>query len=83
MSDLNSKDGVLQFPTPKKESIELSTCKECGEDVNVLYLHSECHPDSPTWTRVELAEDGELARIIVECAECEKHIFTYEINDQN
>ncbi|KKK78627.1 hypothetical protein LCGC14_2841680 [marine sediment metagenome] len=81
MSDLNSKDGVLQFPNPKKELIEFSACTECGGDVGVRYLHSECHPDSPTWVRIE-AEDGELARIIVECAECEKHIFTYEINDQ-
>ncbi len=76
------EDGVIQFPTQKKESSESPCCSECGEDTNVLYLHSECHPDSPTWTRVELAENGELERIIVACAECERHIFTYEINDQ-
>ena len=81
-SKLSKREEVLQFPNSKKEPTEFPSCSECGEDTNVLYLCSECHPDSPTCTKVELAEDGELERIIVECLECEKHIFVYEINDQ-
>ena len=69
---LLNENGEIKFPA----------CTDCGDPVDVLYLHSECHPTSPTWTRAE-AEDGKLIRFVVECAECEQHIFTYEINDQN
>ena len=48
-----------------------------GESVS--YLHSACHPRSPTWTKLE-REDGRTVRAVVECAECEKHIITLSLD---
>lgn len=40
----------------------------CGHESNEFYMHSICHPSSPTWIRWK---DGIYDLI---CAECEKII---------
>jgi len=35
------------------------------------YCHSKCHPESPTWTKMT------EAKIIVECAVCEKTVIEF------
>lgn len=38
-----------------------------------MYLHSRCHPTSPTWASV----DGDV--VTVECAECRKPITHFKV----
>jgi len=45
----------------------------CGYD---FYIHSACHPDSPTWT---LFRDGKL---LIECDECKKIVTEIAIKDE-
>jgi len=55
VQDLRSKKiGIIAVPEKKEEW---------------LVLHSACHPDSPTWARIN-DEGG----IVMECAECGKDI---------
>ena len=46
-------------------------CSGCGDSGDTLYLHSKCHEDVPTWTKLEF-EGGVPVRAVVECAECDK-----------
>ena len=39
-------------------------CEECGDD-GAIYLHSHCHPNTPTWAVVT----GDV--LTIECAQCE------------
>jgi hypothetical protein len=39
-----------------------------------MYLHSKCHPSSPTWVRL-----GSGGRHIVECAECRKLVTAFRV----
>ena len=55
-------------------------CPECGDESNVLYLHSRCHDDVPTWTKLEY-ENGLAVRAVVEYAECEKVIATLPLDN--
>lgn len=48
-----------------------ANCSGCEGNADVLYLHSKCHVDVPTWTKLEY-ENGVAVRAVVECAECEK-----------
>ncbi len=52
----------------------MSECQGCGDETNVLYLHSQCHPEAPTWTKLRI-ENGVAVQAIVECCECEKTIM--------
>lgn len=45
----------------------------CGHDDSVVYLHSKCHPASPTW--VSVRDNG--TTMLVECAECGKEIIMF------
>lgn len=55
------------------------TCSECEKDCTNewLYLHSKCHPDYPTWTRVR----DDVLEVI--CVECHKLIFRCRIVMKN
>jgi peptide subunit release factor 1 (eRF1) len=44
------------------------------DDDRVFYIHSNCHSDSPTWTRYE--SEGFLR---VECSECLKTIVIVKV----
>jgi hypothetical protein len=44
------------------------------DDESVFYIHSNCHPHSPTWTRYE---SGGFLRI--ECSECCKTIAMVKV----
>jgi hypothetical protein len=48
-------------------------CAMCGPGVTHtgLYLHSRCHPTSPTWTVLE-QDHPEMLSLRVECATCGK-----------
>lgn len=45
-------------------SCDKPTCEH-----SVLYLHSRCHPDSPTWVRY-VKGSGELEVLCAECRTC-------------
>ena len=47
-------------------------CEKCGDDSS-LYLHSRCHPASPTWAVLS----GDT--LTIECAECEKVIARFTV----
>jgi len=47
------------------------------DDNSVFYIHSNCHPYSPTWTRYE---DGGFLRI--ECSECFKIIAVVKVAEE-
>jgi hypothetical protein len=44
------------------------------DDDSMFYIHSNCHPCSPTWTRYE---SGGFLRI--ECSECSKTIAIVKV----
>jgi hypothetical protein len=46
---------------------------DCDEDHGPLYLHSQCHPASPTWA---FYEDGQL---VIECAECRTPVTVVQV----
>ena len=48
------------------------TCEQCGDDSS-LYLHSRCHPESPTWAVLS------GATLTIECAECEKVVARFTV----
>jgi hypothetical protein len=47
----------------------------CGHDHSVLYLHSGCHPQTPTWAVYEKAS-GVLT---IRCARCRKVVAQLKI----
>ena len=56
---------------------ELSTmaCSDCGEGDHI-YMHSQCHPDSPTWVNYS---EGYLT---IECAECDAVITVIKVAEE-
>jgi hypothetical protein len=52
-----------------QKQLSKMVCTECECDSSVLWLHSRCHPEAPTWTRYH--RDGFL---IVTCSVCEMEI---------
>lgn len=48
---------------------------EHGCNCDVVYLHSRCHPSSPTW--VAFSEHENTLRVV--CAECEQEIATFQL----
>lgn len=47
-------------------------CGDCGEKATIMYMHSQCHMGSPTWTYIDMEKNV----AIVICAECNKEIIT-------
>ena len=45
-----------------------------------LYIHSLCHPSSPTWVVLETVPPG-VQRIRIECAECKEVIDTFDLGN--
>lgn len=41
-----------------------------GDDCGPLWMHSNCHPEKPTWARYE---NGTLR---IECSKCKREILT-------
>lgn len=41
-----------------------------------LYIHSNCHPSSPTWTKIS----GDNDILSVECAECHNSILAFDLS---
>jgi hypothetical protein len=42
-----------------------------SQEEEFTYCHSECHPESPTWTKMT------ETKIIVECSVCEKTVIEF------
>lgn len=53
-------------------------CEECGNEDGDLYLHSKCHPETPTWAKL-IFVNKVAAKIAIECAKCEKTIATLHL----
>lgn len=49
-----------------------------GKPQNIMYMHSRCHINSPTWTKV----DFDLNQAIIECAECGKEIMRLKLEER-
>lgn len=47
----------------------------CGHDTEEMFLHSRCHTDMPTWTRVN-TKTGVLTVI---CCVCDKPVQTFQL----
>ena len=47
-----------------------------GHKEDVVFLHSKCHPHTPTWC--EFHSDG---RLIVRCADCDKEVATFHLKE--
>lgn len=56
--------------------IETAACSACGGSHTVVYLHSRCHPQAPTWVRVNL----EHAQADVICCDCGEKLTTLELH---
>ena len=50
-----------------------------GEPSNIMYLHSKCHINIPTWTYV----DFEKNHAVIECAECGQEVFRMKLAERN
>ena len=51
-------------------------CVECGSTEGEMYMHSRCHPNSPTWA--VYFKDRNQVEII--CSVCEGHIITFSLS---
>ena len=49
-------------------------CDDCGCS-GQLYLHSRCHPESPTWAVL----DQETSELELICAECETPLAKFKV----
>ncbi len=49
--------------------------KECGDDEK-LYLHSQCHPQDPTWAILDRGKD----ELEIVCAVCRKIICKFKVS---
>jgi hypothetical protein len=63
----------LQFALTQFDLVAIMA-KKSPDDDSVFYIHSNCHPHSPTWTRYESA--GFLR---IECSECYKTIAMVKV----
>lgn len=66
------------MPKLYREDMDTRGCEQPGCDCGqggggLLYLHSSCHPSSPTWTRYL---DGVLTIV---CDECEKEVASFVV----
>lgn len=48
----------------------------CTEDHGELYIHSRCHPESPTWARYE------KGALTIVCAECGQNIMAIGVEQR-
>jgi len=67
---------ALEQLQPALTQVDLDTimAHKGRDDDAVFYIHSNCHPYSPTWTRYE---SGGFLR--VECSECCETIATVKV----
>lgn len=68
---VKKKPAVKAKATGKRKA-----CGECGKPTkrwSWAYLHSKCHPDSPTWSRY----NGKKVEIL--CAVCEKKVASFNV----
>lgn len=64
-----NKEPVPVYADDLPQRCEVPDCKSHGQHAHgPLFLHSRCHPDKPTWVRL----DGDVAT--VECAVCRKPV---------
>jgi len=67
---------VVDLLQPSLTQVDLDAimAHKGGDDDGIFYVHSNCHSNSPTWTRYE---SGGFLR--VECAECSKTIVIVKV----
>jgi len=53
---------------------DLIQCENCGSQGS-LYLHSRCHPLTPTWAVLT----GDV--LTIECAQCQKIVTRFRVVD--
>jgi len=71
MTTLNRKD---------LDRITAGKCSEpkCAEaHGGLLFFHSKCHPDAPTWASYQ----HESGVVKVECATCRAFIFDFKVSE--
>lgn len=62
-------------PVVKQQgTLHRETCKLCDASSSVVYLHSICHPEAPTWAK------WNSDALIIECAECKKEVTRFGFN---
>jgi len=52
-------------------SFTSTMCDECSKIEGMVYIHSKCHPESPTWVCI----DRDKSEISIRCAECNKIVL--------
>jgi len=58
------------------EEISIEQCANCNDKI---YIHSKCHPESPTWA----IYSSERETVMIECAECRSELITFRLNPKS
>lgn len=66
----------LGFDVLFRDDLENLVSEHCGTTSEEVFLHSECHPEMPTWAKYH---DGKVTII---CCECEQEIASFIVAEK-